>query len=54
MPCPWLNDKHTVFGKVVKGWNAVTDIESTRVDKDDRPLMDIKMHSIRVKERKEE
>jgi len=54
VPCPWLDGKHTVFGKVTKGWNAVTDIEAVRTDKDNKPLIDVKMHSIRVKERKDE
>jgi peptidylprolyl isomerase domain and WD repeat-containing protein 1 len=53
VPCPWLDDKHTVFGKVTKGMNAVTDIESVRVDKDNKPLMEVKLHSIRVKESEE-
>jgi hypothetical protein len=30
--------------------NAVSDIEQVRVDKDNKPLIEIKLHSIRVKE----
>ena len=50
VPCPWLDGKHTVFGKVTKGMEVVSDIEQTRVDTDQKPLIDIKLQSIRVKE----
>ena len=43
VPCPWLNGKHTVFGRVTKGIEVVTDIESVRVDADHKPLMDVKL-----------
>ena len=49
VPCPWLDGKHTVFGKVTKGIEVVLDIEKVRVDKEHKPLMDVKLHSIRVK-----
>ena len=25
--CPWLDGKHTVFGKIIKGMNFLKDIE---------------------------
>ena len=28
VPCSWLNDKHTVFGRVFKGMDVVQDIEN--------------------------
>mmetsp|Transcript_46289 Transcript_46289/g.53346 ORF Transcript_46289/g.53346 Transcript_46289/m.53346 type:complete len:669 (+) Transcript_46289:30-2036(+) len=54
VPCPWLNGKHTVFGKVTKGRDVVRAIESVRADKNNRPLIDVKMQTIKVITRAEE
>src|ERR687892_1434401 len=35
---PWLDGKHTVFGKVTAGMEAVDAIEATATDDADRPL----------------
>ena len=39
-----------MFGRVTKGTAVVTDIKQVKVDKESKPLLDVKMHSIRVKE----
>lgn len=36
--CPWLDGKHTVFGRVVAGMEAVDRIEGLATDPMDRPL----------------
>ena len=36
-PAPWLDGKHTVFGRVARGMDAVRALESVKCDKNDRP-----------------
>lgn len=35
---PWLNQKHTIFGEVTKGYDIVKKLESVRTGSQDRPL----------------
>ena len=45
---PWLDGKHTVFGRVTRGSDVVQAIENTKCDKHDKPLEDITMLSIKL------
>ena len=36
-PAPWLNDRHTIFGEVVGGMEAVKKIETAPAGPQDRP-----------------
>lgn len=41
VPTPWLDGKHTVFGKVVSGMEVVNQIAAVNRDASDRPLQDV-------------
>ena len=43
---PWLDGKHTVFGRITGGMDVVDTIESTQTDGRDRPVEDIAITSI--------
>jgi len=48
VPCPWLDNKHTVMGRVLQGMDVVQNIEKTPCNCDDRPLIDIKILTIKI------
>lgn len=48
VPCPWLDNKHTVFGRVTRGMDVCTVIENTKTDESDKPLADVQIQSIDI------
>lgn len=46
---PWLHQKHTIFGKVVNGYDVVQKIEGTQVNGEDRPVSEQKIVKAYVK-----
>jgi cyclophilin family peptidyl-prolyl cis-trans isomerase len=47
---PWLDGKHTVFGRVVAGMEAVDSIEGTETGAQDRPMKDAVIERVEVHE----
>ncbi|KAG5370406.1 Peptidylprolyl isomerase domain and WD repeat-containing protein 1 [Yarrowia sp. C11] len=47
-PTPWLDNKHTVFGRVTGGKSVVKDIEGKKVDKNDKPVDEVRIQSVTV------
>ncbi|WFD19076.1 peptidylprolyl isomerase [Malassezia caprae] len=43
---PWLDDKHTVFGRATSGLDVIHKIENAHIDKRDKPKEDIQIFSI--------
>jgi cyclophilin family peptidyl-prolyl cis-trans isomerase len=39
--CPWLNGKHTVFGRVSDGMDVVDEISGVETDHRDKPRQDV-------------
>jgi peptidylprolyl isomerase domain and WD repeat-containing protein 1 len=46
VPTPWLDNKHTVFGRVVKGMDICALIENIKTDASDKPLDDIRIVNV--------
>lgn len=52
-PTPWLDGKHTIFGRVTGGMGVVKRMGLVRTGKEDRPVEEVKILKARVVDRDE-
>jgi peptidyl-prolyl cis-trans isomerase A (cyclophilin A) len=48
VPTPWLNRKHTIFGRVTEGSEVVDAISQVQTGRGDRPRADVVLESVEI------
>jgi len=52
-PTPWLDGKHTIFGRVKGGMKVVQRMGMVKTDKEDRPVEELKILNAKIVEKED-